>query len=235
MCIIVFKPAGIPIPDKNILYTCYEDNPDGIGCMYRADNGRIVISKGFMTIEEFIEDIQKVPNTLKKDIAIHFRLATHGNISPGNCHPFPITDKILHLRQTKHICRTAIMHNGIVPDLTHPDKTLSDTMCAVKIISECGEHSPPAQTILSTGKFLVMDKIETRLYGYFVEDSGIYYSNTRYKPDVNYSSDPGYDDIEQELFELFLEEHNISFWEYDDDELYAMYKGKKAIMEDIYT
>lgn len=226
MCIIVYKPAGIPLPGNSILYNCDQDNPDGIGYMYRADNGRIVISKGFMDINDFLDDIEKVPNILQKDVAIHFRLATHGNISPGNCHPFPITDKIIDLRRERYVCNIAIMHNGIVPDLSHQDKTLSDTMCAVKIISECGEGSDPAKKILSTGKFLVMDNHETRLYGDFIQDSGIYYSNFRYKSLEFYSSSSFEDrlDYECELFDQFLDESKIDFFDYDEDEIEDMFE-----------
>ena len=38
MCVIVAKEKGIVMPDKNILKTCFNHNPDGAGIMWNQGN-----------------------------------------------------------------------------------------------------------------------------------------------------------------------------------------------------
>lgn len=65
MCIIAIKPAHQKMIDESIIETMFENNPDGAGYMY-AYNNRVHINKGFMTLKELLNSLDK----LKKKINI---------------------------------------------------------------------------------------------------------------------------------------------------------------------
>lgn len=177
------------MPDKSILNNCKIRNPDGIGYMY-LKNKEVNIRKGFWTVKDLLKSIDNnVQNSTDLDIAIHFRYSTHGVISENNCHPFPITQKIKDLRSTDIKCKRGIMHNGVVPNMTHVDTKLSDTMIAIKTLSVYPYDAPEAQSIFSTGKFLIFDADQWMIYthGEFIKDNGVYYSNSGYKRQTYYN------------------------------------------------
>lgn len=61
-------------------------------------------------------------------VVMHFRYATSGSKDPGNCHPYPISDKTERLRKTVTKCRhAAFCHNGVIPEYSLPNSTLNDT------------------------------------------------------------------------------------------------------------
>ena len=117
MCIIVYKPWGIPI-DPQILETCFENNPDGAGYMFPCE-GRLLIKKGFFTFEEFAaawEKSRKIHgDTLP--VVFHFRIATAGKIDKANCHPHRIASDL------------GFVHNGILTCVDVPKgSVVSDTV-----------------------------------------------------------------------------------------------------------
>ena len=122
MCIICVKPSYTSKPSESILQTMWNHNKDGAGFMY-ADGGKVYIRKGFMHYEKFKKALDKVPEHLP--IVMHFRIATHGGINPGMCHPFPLSEDVKHLTATNYTTDFAIAHNGIIP--IEPRKGLSDT------------------------------------------------------------------------------------------------------------
>lgn len=129
MCIIVVKPAGVKLPAMNTLENCWYNNNDGAGFMY-ATGGTVHIQKGFMTLKDF----KTALNRLKKDIdvintpmVLHFRITTHGGTSPGNTHPFPVSEKLPLLQMTKSKTSLGVAHNGMI-DITPSKKDISDTM-----------------------------------------------------------------------------------------------------------
>ena len=87
------------------------NNSDGAGFCYARDN-RIYLSKGYKTFKPFY---RAVKNRIEdKDSAIlHFRIASVGDITEENCHPFIITDDKHELCRTE-VCTTepVIAHNG---------------------------------------------------------------------------------------------------------------------------
>lgn len=230
MCIIVYKPAGIDLPNELTLFQCGIENPDGIGIMYRDDYDRVCIIKGFYDIVDLLDTLDDIPDIKNKDLAIHFRYATHGEISPGNCHPFPITKKIRDLRKTRLACSAGIMHNGIVNNMTHTNKTLSDTMIAIKIISDTGVDSISSKTILKSGKWLIMDKDNVSISGEFIYDNGVYYSNYGYITDI-------YDDKEEDIKIYDADQGRyryLSDIEYDDEYFTPYSKNQKYFDDYVY-
>ena len=178
MCIIILKPINEKIPDKKILEQCFKENSDGIGYMYRKNN-KIHIVKGFFNLNDFYKSIKKVENN---EICIHFRYSTHGEISEGNCHPFPLTKSIVELQQKKISCNIGICHNGIISEV-EKHETLSDTMMFIKNLNIDSIKEISNKVKISDGKFCVMTKYKTYLIGHFIYDKGYYFSNLGYLPD----------------------------------------------------
>jgi hypothetical protein len=93
------KRANATVP-LEYLQNGFEHNPQGSGFMY-AQDGKLIIKKGFFTFEEFLAEYSQVPPECPA--AIHFRLATHGLIDEGNCHPFSVSEDV------------GLIHNGVIP------------------------------------------------------------------------------------------------------------------------
>jgi hypothetical protein len=136
MCVIIHKPAGVNVPSAKILETCHNNNQDGIGMMFNDPSLKtVIINKGFRNAEELEEAIHEMERTLlismsDVELIIHFRWATHGEVSPNNCHPFPTIATEEALRSTKISCKCGIAHNGII-NMVDDHDTMSDTMLFV--------------------------------------------------------------------------------------------------------
>lgn len=103
MCIAILNTAGT-LPLKTFKQ-CWKSNPDGAGFCY-YDGKKINIHKEMKSYkilhEKYSEIRAKFPTI---DIAIHFRIATHGRINMTNCHPFKINE------------RAGFIHNGMINGL----------------------------------------------------------------------------------------------------------------------
>ena len=127
MCIIMSKPAGVQFPSITALRNCWERNPHGAGYAV-ADGDAVYIRKGFMTWDEFIGGIN-FDALIDKACVFHFRFATHGSTSPGNCHPFPAAG---NLKRQKVRTDVAVAHNGIIRGVPITKKDYSDTMSYIE-------------------------------------------------------------------------------------------------------
>jgi hypothetical protein len=184
MCIIVVKPFDQPLPPKETIKICFENNADGAGYMYRR-RGVIHIVKGFFDVEALWKSLQGVQN---EDVCIHFRWATHGAVNRGNCHPFPLTKSVHEMQNTRAHCTIGIAHNGIISGMK-PSKVISDTMVFIKNIEQ--DKKLTKQFMQGDGKFCVMTTEKTLLVGDFIYDKGCYYSNDGYKSVVIYKISSG--------------------------------------------
>lgn len=120
MCVIVHKPAGEILEEKDIR-TAFSVNPHGFGYMYYdKDKKRIVARKG---LEYKEDDIVKTFNKLKDiDACFHYRYKTDGEIVDAQCHPFKILDK------KRHGMDMYLMHNGVISSARkHIENKESDT------------------------------------------------------------------------------------------------------------
>lgn len=183
MCVIVYKPEGVLLPKDDVLEECFLSNPDGAGWMMRTRDDRVLIRKGYMNIDDLLDSIHGIRHLDDRELVIHFRWATHGSKSQGNTHPFPITKKKNMLRSLSTICDYALMHNGIINDVKNKDSTLSDTMCLVKLIAGSNEFTKYVQSTLKLGKYIIMDRRETRMYGKFIKENDCFFSNTSFRMD----------------------------------------------------
>lgn len=177
MCIIVVKPRESPLPPKETLKICFENNPDGAGYMY-SDGNKVHIIKGFFEFEALWKSIQSVKDV---ELCIHFRWATHGEVARGNCHPFPLTKCAHEMKNTRAHCTMGIAHNGIIRGLVD-SKTLSDTMIFIKQLDTTKKIT--SQLSVEVGnKFCVITHSRTLLIGDFIydNDTGCYFSNDGYK------------------------------------------------------
>ena len=117
MCVCVWKPYGVRVTKDN-MRKCFDNNPDGAGYMW-AENGEVVIRKGFFVFKKFwaalCNDIGHI-NRQKSGIAIHFRISSSGTVDAQNCHPHPVNKQL------------AFIHNGILPLLVPPASKVSDSV-----------------------------------------------------------------------------------------------------------
>lgn len=205
MCIIVFKPSGEKLPKRKRLKRCWDNNPDGAGYMFPSNN-LVVIKKGFMDYNEFItslqDDYKKYGDTTP--FVLHFRISTQGGVKKGLTHPFPFTRELEDMRKTRVKCQIGVAHNGII-DLTtesywkRKDVDYNDTMKFIAdyltlIIDDFKWYEKKnkvklIEQLISGSRLAIMDGLgHTELIGDWVQDDGIFYSNTYYKTDrVKYS------------------------------------------------
>lgn len=201
MCLAILKPAG-KIVSKEHLSNGYDRNSDGAGFAY-AENGEVVIQKGFFKFEEFYAAYQPHEN---KQCLIHFRIRTAGQTDAVNCHPWRINPKM------------ALIHNGMLP--IREDAGLSDTgIFTNRVISPIVDANP--DIIFTNGfKWLIESAIGSNNkvvilnsaggYVIFNEksgswDDGVWYSNCSYKV-ARYTS-VGYQTGRH---------HGATFGDYDD-------------------
>ena len=109
MCIAIVKLKDTTI-SKEVLQTCFTNNPDNCGMAY-IDNGKIIINK-YDNFEKFYTDYAKIEH--KSNMLIHFRIATHGGVNIENTHPFVLNS------------RMALIHNGVLSGYGDKEK-ISDT------------------------------------------------------------------------------------------------------------
>lgn len=197
MCIIAYKPAGVDFPPKKTLKTCFENNPDGAGLMF-ADGGAVTIKKGFMTFAAFWKALRGVREKHGDAPAyvMHFRISTQGGVNPPCTHPFPLSREMDDLRRLETRAKIGVAHNGIIT-LTSAgwNKKIeySDTMLFItrflSLIIKSPEYYKDADTLklierLAESRLAILDgagHCETIGAGW-IEEAGVFYSNSTYKP-----------------------------------------------------
>jgi hypothetical protein len=182
MCIIAVKPEKVQFT-KNQLKIMWDANPDGAGFMY-AEGGKVHVVKGLMTLDALWNAIQEV-GPLRK-LVLHFRIKTHGAVSPELTHPFWITKGEL-----------AMVHNGVIRALVNEtSEAESDTaVFARKLSNEYvhplsairnGFHRDMLEAYIGYSKVVFMDG--TGAHWTLNESLGtwhknVWYSNDRFKPE----------------------------------------------------
>lgn len=121
MCLIIHSPTYHAIHEQRIINS-YVRNPHGFGLMY-PENGLVRVVKGQMELFDFLDlwDQHK-----RKNVAIHMRFRTRGEISDANVHPFRVLKKDVHGRDLW------MMHNGTIKGIVPPKSKHSDTYHLVK-------------------------------------------------------------------------------------------------------
>jgi hypothetical protein len=183
MCIIVVKPAGVAFPTDAIMQNCWSGNRDGFGAMWRDAEGKVNIDKGYMTERDMLRWKHENETKLQPfDVVMHFRFGTHGTNTPGNTHPFPITNVVAELRATNIQCTRAIAHNGVLAEFGKTGSSLSDTMVFVKHLAGMTIQSFVGSVVSKQyGKFVYMNSADTIMFGDFTMSDDLFYSNDGYK------------------------------------------------------
>lgn len=224
MCIIVAKEIGIEMPSMETLERCFQANPDGAGFMW-ADGKMVHIRKGFMEYEDFVDALDsEIPEAERRDTAIvmHFRIATHGKVQPGCCHPFPLTDDKKQMAATSTKSRFGVAHNGIIHGRMTNDNW-SDSMDFIAYVMTplmkmnpsfmFNDHALDLLEGACDSKLAIMENSgEIATVGKFYEDDGVLYSNTSYVRSLwNYTS-----------YESLWTTPRLSYgYDYDDDDDYG--------------
>lgn len=119
MCIAILNRKGTL--SSKIFKNCWTSNPDGAGLTYYDGSKAVIIKemKSYKVLhKKYLEIRSEFPLI---DIAIHFRISTHGKINETNCHPFRIN---------KH---SAFIHNGMINNLER-NSEVSDTYIFNEVI-----------------------------------------------------------------------------------------------------
>lgn len=100
MCLIVHKPAGVPVPE-DLIAAAAAHNPDGWGLMGFCAAGRLILQRSpTVNVREVVDTVRALPDA---EFALHLRRQIRGGSGLDNVHPFKIVDGV-HL-----------MHNGTLP------------------------------------------------------------------------------------------------------------------------
>lgn len=151
-------------------------NSDGLGVMF-ANGGELVTAKVLpKNSAEARSMITSLPDD-DRELAVHWRMKTHGHIDLANCHPYAIDDT------------TALMHNGILATGNAANTALSDTWHFIndylKGIPADVLHKPGFIEMLgdfiSNNRFAIMSadgrlSVVNKKQG--VSCDGVWYSNT---------------------------------------------------------
>ena len=195
MCVICHKSKSKKLPSKETIEAMWKRNPDGAGIMWRTDKG-VSYMKGFMQLEEFLHFVDVNRKMLSEtEVAMHFRIGTHGGNTPGNTHPFVVDDTADPHKLTGGGEKIVLMHNGILP-LNPRRATISDT---AELALRAGRYENPldflcdANELFKGNKVLVFGPEKT----YFLGDEfkrgkdGLLYSNLYHEYTPSAYSLPG--------------------------------------------
>lgn len=100
---------------SNLIESIYKSNQDGLGLMYINKRGLKIVKVLPKTVDDFRNVIINMPDD-DRQMALHARMQTHGEIDTLNCHPYVVAEG-----------RVALMHNGILATGNDKDTTRSDT------------------------------------------------------------------------------------------------------------
>ena len=182
MCVAVYKPAGVPAPSMDTLKSCWLHNPDGAGIGYTTANGKFAIVKGFMKWKNFEKKVESLGDLTNAQVFYHFRIATHGSIRPGNCHPFPISTSLKQLQATSGVYDRVLMHNGILPITpvlkdTSDSQELARRLAAFKTDQQFKNALDLLEGFEDGSKIAVWANGKVELFGNWTPVNGVYYSN----------------------------------------------------------
>lgn len=201
MCIIAVKPAKVKI-SEDTFKKCFDNNSDGCGFMY-AHEGKIFGVKGLMTFDDFKSACKTIPDDCC--VVYHFRIQTHGGVVSQLTHPYPVTDNVKELHNTRWCCEDyGVAHNGIFSISDVPsgesDTTMwiKDRLNHIKRLAKYDNSSlldekyeDVITSLVGSGsKVAIMDtEGYVKMYGsgWIADKSGAYFSNTSYSYSKSYS------------------------------------------------
>ena len=200
MCVIAFSPKGNDAPTEKQIKEMFKKNPDGAG--YAWDDGTTVhFKKGFMNVDDLLEDLGPLEKWKDKNLAMHFRIGTAGKNDKKTTHPFPLTNNFGELRKLQGD-GPVLFHNGVISGYGGiTDPLASDTQdfvagVASKLLTRPNTPSKitakTIDTIIGSSRLLIMyGKNKAIKFGDWKEKDGNYYSNLLWEP-YQYTYTPSY-------------------------------------------
>lgn len=183
MCIAILNTGKLL--SLKTFKNCWNANPDGAGLTY-FDGEQIQIVKEMKSVKLFYNeyaDIRKKHPSI--DIAIHFRIATHGKINATNCHPFKINKK------------SAFIHNGMINAIEksaeYSDTYLFNEIILKKLPANFVNNSATIDLIsnfIGYSKLVIISGNDSLIINEHLGhwDAGDWYSNSSYKDAIQYTS-----------------------------------------------
>jgi len=176
MCVIaVSKGRKLSI---DCLQNMWTHNSDGAGIAY-IQKDQVIVTKGFMTFDDFLQAYNSIPTTPH---VIHFRLATHGSITPQFTHPFRID--VPDTLELEYKAKKVLFHNGIIRNwerfaqLTNTPLSCSDTYCFVRYLATLSDQEKEALIRKQKySRFVLLSPRSIILFGNFHRLNGFLFSN----------------------------------------------------------
>jgi hypothetical protein len=187
VCIAIVKEEGVEMPSKELLRTCWENNPDGAGFMFYRD-GAVRIRKGYMKFKHLWRALRQEGLTVNDLVSIHFRIATSGGVSQENTHPFPVSTSIPDLKALQLKAEMGIVHNGII-DIEPMNLDDSDTQAFIySVLAPLKDqlNRPSISELISMAtagsKLAILDASGFSFFGRWIDDkeTKLIFSNEGY-------------------------------------------------------
>ena len=207
--------------------TCAENNSDGIGFAWSSKKQQ-VYTKGFMDEKVAWEFYKRLPKD--KPHLVHFRLGTAGDNVEQLTHPFIISeDSPTPLTYIGD--KPILFHNGALwgwqkdcKDNNIPThRMMSDTRMVAILCHRNGVKETLKET---SGKYIVLHKGNIYIKGHFINEDGVYFSNSWYKESLfrsyssSYSTTRSSKTVKEDTSDWFVEDK----YRYDDYESHFDYK-----------
>lgn len=192
MCVICVSKKGVRQPNQEELRNMFENNADGVGYMCVRDN-KVVITKGFLTLEELTTALAFENFTANDIVVYHFRKSTQGGIQRELTHPFPLSSNMNNLKKLDVVCDCGVVHNGIITMTS--DSRITEYNDTMKFITDymsklirssndlkCKEIQEMILK-LTNSKWCMIDKNENviTIGNFITEKSGLMFSNSSYQ------------------------------------------------------
>lgn len=222
MCIIIVANKNKKIPNEHIKLAS-ELNCDGFGMSASVNNKLFVYKSISMNSDDIIKLYNSIRQVATGDIVLHFRLATHGDISDKLCHPFYVNKDLV------------MFHNGVIRDsisgYNECNKNESDTKAFVNnVLKNFKKGFQNNETIMNMisetlgeyNKLCFLDSTGNTTYtssSKWVEYNGILYSN----PDIFYQGE-NYRYINPATMEYTTEDYYDDYCDSEYHDEYIEYK-----------
>ena len=188
MCIIAIYEGGAR-PTVDSVKTMMKNNADGAGLAW-AQDGRVHAVKGLTSAAAIMDIVAGIP--VSSSIVFHARIATHGGVYGGMCHPFPVSRKIAPTAAAWSSTSSAFFHNGILrawspsaaSRLSDSAIFCADVVAPLQLLGRVRRDAILHRIAVSTAsKFAIIDADGhiSRLGDGWTFDSGVWYSNHTFR------------------------------------------------------
>lgn len=175
MCVIIAKAKNINAPTISEIRKALNTNPDGSAIVW-AHDGKLETFKTLDSKEMINYYTTHFVELNRNAFVFHARIATHGSKNIKNCHGWPTLGG-----------HAAFFHNGILSirargDMTDSETFLRDIYEPIALKSGHKKAVKAINAIIGGSKFaFISDEGVIKLYGHYIEQNGIHYSNLNHR------------------------------------------------------